>query len=328
MKTEIEKRHQAPASQREMRGRASLEKRAITDAEKAEGYIGAITGKIPFNSDSQILSKRGRSKPFVERIAPDAFKKSISEDRDIMATAGHSDDPLAAFAVIGKNLSITTTDGELRWEALIPDTRAGKDLLKLVDMGIISGTSFEFEVRSKDGEKWEKRDANTDERTILDAKLLEFNPVKWPAYLGTSLTVEMRRAERATAAHDQDDRSNYYRADGIVDYYDPTITADSKFAANALNRATWALTDALDYLRAAPAGLMADYAKAEVAASAASATTLIAWLAANGATVNPALQARAADKLAEARAATAKPELSHADNDRERRFRILQLDSR
>lgn len=318
-----EYRH-APTARGEIRGRASLERRTLTDAEKAAGYIGAVRGRIPFNSDSQVLTKRGRSKPFVERISPEAFKRSLKEDKDIMASAGHTDDPLSTIGIIGENLTVTADERELTWESLVPDTQAGKDLLLLVDKKILRGTSFEFEVRGAAGEKWEKRDDRLDERTILDARLLEFNPVKWPAYLDTSLTVEMRRRERATEAEPADERGTYYRSPGCpVDYYDPTITADTKYAGIALSRATYALTDSLEYLRAAPAGALADYARAEVAAAAANAKTLVDWLAANGAEVNAEAIKRANEKLAEARQADPALSTQSPPSARETRLRIL-----
>jgi uncharacterized protein len=334
---------------REVRARASLERRALTEAEKSAGYIGAIKGVIPYNSDSEILSKRGRPKPFVEKIAPDAFKRSLSEDKDIMGFAGHTDDPLAALGRIGENITVTSDERSMTWEALVPDTQAGRDMLSLVDKKIIRGTSFEFEIRGAAGEKWEKRDDRLDERTILDAKLIAFNPVAWPAYSDSSLTVELRRRSRHDAGEEIDaseSRGAYLSANGggCVDWYDPTITPDTKFAGNALSRATWALTDALEYLRAVEAiatsgsavkaGALVDYARAEVAASAANAKTLVDWLATNGAEVNPAAVQRARDKLAEARAATPPPAAPAAasatqspDYDRERRARILNLSS-
>ena len=305
----------------EKRGRCSLERRELTDAEKTAGYIGAIRGVIPFNSDSHVLTMRGRTKPFVERIAPDAFKRSLAEDKDIMATAGHSDDPLAAIGLIGENLTVTTNEREMVWDSLVPDTQAGKDLLRLIGLKIIRGTSFEFEVRGKTGEKWEKRDDNTDERTIVDARLLEFNPVKWPAYLDTALTVEMRK--RPTGQ--QDERRSYwlYQDDDYM-YGDPTITADAAFAQAALGAETSELTESLRYLRESPAGALADYARAQVTESAAAVKTLTDFLATNGATVNPDLQARAQEKLAEAREATKdKPISNPLPSARERRLRLL-----
>lgn len=338
---------------REVRARASLERRALTEAEKSSGYIGAIKGVIPYNSDSEILSKRGRTKPFIEKIAPDAFKRSLAEDKDIMGFAGHTDDPLAALGRIGENITVISDQRSMTWEALVPDTHAGRDMLSLVDKKIIRGTSFEFEVRGTAGEKWEKRDDRLDERTILDAKLIAFNPVAWPAYSDSSLTVELRRRTRHDSADDADaaeSRGAYLSANGggCVDWYDPTITPDTKFAGNALNRATWALNDALEYLRAVEAiassgsavkaGALVEYARAEVAASAANAKTLVDWLAANGAEVNSAAVQRAREKIGEAREVTpsqAAPAASPAaslptnspDYDRERRARILTLSS-
>lgn len=179
----------------ELRGISGIETRELSQDENESGYIGAIKGRIPFDSDSKVMMRkdaRGNIIQFVERIARGAFDKSLSEDRDIVATIGHADDPLSAVAVIGKNLFITTDERSMNWEALIPDTRAGKDAMKLVEMGIISGTSFEF-IPNKGGERFEKRASDgIIVRTITDARLFEVNPVKMPAYLGTSFTVEMR----------------------------------------------------------------------------------------------------------------------------------------
>lgn len=277
---------------RELRARASLEKRALTDAEKSAGYIGALAGVIPFNSDSVLLTMRGRAKPFVEQIAPDAFKRSLQEDRDIMANAGHTDDPLAALGRIGENLTVTTNDKELRWEALLPDTPAARAMLQLVDKKIIRGTSFEFEVRGDAGQRWEKRDDQTDLRTITDARLIAFNPVTWPAYEDSSLTVELRRRDRRA-----------YSVMQPEDYQwcDCTVTDDVAYALASLGGETAELSEALRYLRENPAGAHVAYATQEVADAAEAITALSAWLAANGATVPTDMQERAAAATQEAK---------------------------
>ena len=41
-----------------------------------------------------------------------------------VAIVGHTDDPLAAVARQGANLTLTETASELRWEAVLPDTSA------------------------------------------------------------------------------------------------------------------------------------------------------------------------------------------------------------
>jgi HK97 family phage prohead protease len=258
----------------EIRGIARLECRSLTDEEKSAGFIGAIRGSIPFNADSQVMQRRdksGKIRPFVERIAPEAFTRSLAEDRDIVATAGHAEDPLSAFAILGENLTIETNERSMDWEAKVPDTQAGRDLMTLVEMGIIKGTSFEFLPR-ENGETWEKRGADMDVRTITDARLFEVNPVKWPAYLGTSLTVEMRGRYATPGAWD----SRY-------DHYDSTVTGPVSYAQSMLQPLTAWLTNSLEFLRDQPDSTLAAFARKHVDQIAEQITELTAWLKDNGA---------------------------------------------
>jgi phage head maturation protease len=313
----------APSVDRERRMIAGrVETRALTDAEKTAGYIGALTGVIPLNTDSVILRDRrfNNGKPFVERIAPKAF-----EDRaDVIAVVGHTDDPLAAVARSGANLTIVESDKEIRWEALLPNTQAGRDLAelgpkvdadgKVVREGIIRGTSFEFELGAED--KWETRADGTSVRTVVRGKLARVNPVLDPAYADSSISVSERGAGR-----DSEHRGYWVYQQGDFAWSDPTITGDAAFALAQLGCETCALSDALFYLRSTPAGALRDHATAKVAAAAANVAALTAWLAANGATVNPDYLTRAAEKLREAREKSAPPEIS--ETPRESALRIL-----
>ena len=259
----------------EVRGIASLECRSLSDEEKAAGFVGVIKGSIPFNADSQVMQRRdksGKVRPFVERIDPNAFAKSLAEDRDIVATAGHADDPLSAFAIFGENLTITTSERSMDWEAKVPDTQSGRDLMTLIDMGIIKGTSFEFLPR-ENGETWEKRGTDMEVRTITDARLFEVNPVKWPAYLGTTLTVEMRGRYSDTVTSGYD----YYYG------YDDTITGPISYAQGMLLSLTSWLTNSLEYLRDQPQSSLADFARRHVDQIASQITELTEWLKTNGA---------------------------------------------
>lgn len=259
----------------EVRGLAKIECRQLTDEEKSAGYVGVLSGSIPFNADSQVMQKRdkgGRVVNFVERIDPGAFAKSITEDRDIVATAGHAEDPLSAFAMIGKNLTITTNERSMDWEAKVPDTQAGRDLMTLVDMGVIKGTSFEFLPR-ENGETWETRSGDMQVRTITDARLFEVNPVKWPAYLGTSLTVEMR----GRYAEDANEYGYYYG-------YDETLTGPVNYGQNMLGMLVAMMTNSLEFLRDQPESTLAEFARKHVDQVAGQITGLTAWLQENGAT--------------------------------------------
>ncbi len=265
-----------------------VEIRALTDAEKSDGYIGALTGHIPLNSDSVVLRDRrlNNGQPFVERIAPKAFAGA----EDVMAMAGHTEDTLAAFARQGVNLTITESATELRWDALIPNTSAGRDLLELGAKKIVRGTSFEFGVGATD--KWEKRSDGTAVRTVEAGTLLTVNPVIWPAYDESDLTVSMRSRSR---------RAYYVMQPEDYIYCDDTASADLGYALASLGGETAELTEALRYLRENPQGAHAAYATQEVADASAAITALTAWLAANGATVPADMQARATKATTEAR---------------------------
>lgn len=318
----------------ERRARRCLELRAATADEKAAGYIGALEGDIPYSSDSALLSKRGRPRPFVEQIAPDAFKRSLAEDKDIMGFAGHTDDPLAAFARVGENLHFTTSASGLHYRALIPDTQAGRDLLALVEKKIIRGTSFEFEVRGEAGERWEQRDSGTDLRIITEARLLAVNPVAWPAYPESELSVSLRDRGNSPAGESRGAWIGNSYVEGYGHHGDPLAGPDLAFCLGAIAIEMSRLQDAQAYLRALPAGEHAARAQAIVTAAAAALAELIDWLAANGATPSAegtALAERARAAVAEVRGA---PNHSPADHhltamaDRERRLRLLQLGSR
>lgn len=324
----------------ELRARASLERRALTAEEKAAGYIGALRGTIPYDADSEVLTQRGRPRPFVERIAPGAFDASLVGRRDIVAAAGHTDDPLASLGRVGANLTLASDARALTWEALVPDTSAGRDLVTLVDKGIITGTSFEFEVDGEAGQKWEARDARTDQRTITSARLVALNPVVWPAYSDSSLTVELRRRCAPAAG---ETRGAYLSHDGepAADWSDPTLSGPVKFATAALHRAIYALADAQEFLRAEAALVAAGQpasdaaivalAGAEATAAAERAAALVDWVAANGAAVPAAVLDRARARLAEARTAAAAAPADAAALElalRERRRRRLQFPSR
>jgi phage head maturation protease len=268
-----------------------VETRALTDVEKSAGYIGALVGVIPINSDSGVLRDRrlNNGQPFVERIAPKAF----ADAADVVAIAGHTDDPLAAFARQGANLTISEGEKEIRWEALLPDTTAARDLAQLGAKGILRGTSFEFDLGAED--KWEKRSDGTAVRTVTKGQLRAVNPVLWPAYDDSALTVSMRsRARRGIYAS--------------AETYAYNLTCDAAYALEALCDEIESLGNALDYLRCtqtpgtSSSGALADYARGEVTESAESIAELTAWLAANGAEVNPDLLERATKAQTEAQA--------------------------
>lgn len=279
---------------RELRAHRKIERRDLTDAEKASGYIGAVRSIIPYNSDSGELRDRSlnNGKSFREQIAPGAFKRSLAADTagNVLAFVGHTDDPLAAFARSGANLTFRDTDSGLEWEALAPDTAACRDLMKLVDSGVIRGASFEFSIAGS-GERWEKRDG-ADIRIVTDATLYAVNPVAWPAYDDGALTVALRsRSHRDLYA---------YSYDGS--YAEPKDDVD--FAEAALAQELNEFTAAQDYLRDNPQGAHVAYAQRVVEECPVEIKAMLDWLVANGGKPEADTMERAKAVAAQKRSAT------------------------
>lgn len=308
-----EQRHAAGPARERRCYLAKVETRALSDAEKSAGYIGALTGIIPLATDSVTLRDRSlnNGQPFVERIAPRAFEGAGTAD--VIAVVGHTDDPLAAFARTGANLTLSESATEIRWEALLPNTQAGRDLAELGAKQIIRGTSFEFERGAAD--TWSKRDDGTAVRTVTRGTLVRVNPVLDPAYGTSELTVSTRAAGRTRRGFYAMSDAGYAGGMGEGERCPPDVC----FAEEQLCDELECFGAAQSYLRDNPTGAHRAYAEREVAECAANIRTLLDWLTANGATpaADPALLERAAA------AARQVPALSFSEDARETRLRIL-----
>lgn len=126
--------------------------------------------------------------PFIETIAPGAFRKTLSESPNVVFLVNHEGLPLAAT----KNGTLTLTEDErgLFMDAVIADTTQGRDLYTLVERGDVDQMSFAFRViRQKYNE-----DRTT--RTLTEISLSDgdVSAVTFPAYPTTS--IEAREALR------------------------------------------------------------------------------------------------------------------------------------
>jgi hypothetical protein len=140
-----------------------------------------------FNQWTEISSWWGGSL-WDERIAPGAFKKTISE-ADIRALWNHDDN-----VVLGRNkagtLELREDDKGLAITLTPPDSEWGRPVLEAVRRGDVSGMSIAFQVMQED---WEYGDKKKDpkaktRRTIKEVKLFEVSPVTFPAYPQTDIS--------------------------------------------------------------------------------------------------------------------------------------------
>jgi HK97 family phage prohead protease len=127
--------------------------------------------------------------PFIERIAPGAFRKTLTETPDVRLLINHEGLPLART----KNGTLRLQEDQtgLYMDADLPDTQAARDLYTLVERGDVDQMSFAFRVIRQ---KWNE---GRTERTLTELSLADgdVSVVTYPAYPTTS--VEAREQLRA-----------------------------------------------------------------------------------------------------------------------------------
>ncbi len=154
--------------------------------------IGLLTGEFAvFNQWTEINSAwEGQ---FLERISPSAFNKTFDENRAGMKVLyDHGHDPQIGNKPLGSISELRATDTGAYYEVPLFDTSYNRDLLPGLKAGVY-GASFRFKVMREDFVKAPERgEHNPDglpERTITEARVMEFGPVTFPAYEGATAGV-------------------------------------------------------------------------------------------------------------------------------------------
>jgi hypothetical protein len=119
--------------------------------------------------------------PFIEKIAPGAFRKTLSETPDVRLLVNHEGLPMART----KNGTMRLSEDEkgLFFEAELANTQEARDLYTLVERGDVDQMSFAFRVIRQN---WSK---DRSERTLTEVSLSDgdVSIVTYPAYTATSV---------------------------------------------------------------------------------------------------------------------------------------------
>lgn len=141
-------------------------------------------GKMRLSGYAAVFNDPSVPLPFSERIAPGAFRKTLSETPDVRLLINHEGLPLART----KNSTLALSEDEvgLRFDAELPDTSEARDLYTLIQRGDVDQMSFAFRVIRQ---KW---NSDRTERTLTEVSLADgdVSVVTYPAYPTT--TVEAR----------------------------------------------------------------------------------------------------------------------------------------
>jgi hypothetical protein len=144
-----------------------------------------------FNQWTEI---RGADGDFLERMAPGAFKKTLRESAGrIRVQFQHGRDPSIGDKPIGVPVTLREDSvGAYYSVALFTDASYVADLLPALRAGQL-GSSFRFQTLQQDRVRWPKKSdynpTGLEERTVKEARLLEFGPVVFPAYQNATANV-------------------------------------------------------------------------------------------------------------------------------------------
>jgi uncharacterized protein len=184
----------------------SIEVREDGDGMSFSGYAAV------FNSASEPL-------PFIERIAPGAFRKSLRSRNDIKFLWNHDAGEILGSTRAG-TLTLTEDATGLRVDGTLPNTSRGRDVAELLRRNDIDSMSFGFSV-PQGGDKWNE---DGSERTLKSVRLHEVSLVAWPAYTATAGTVAVRGLDKIARAAEVDADA---LADALLKIEDgQTITTD------------------------------------------------------------------------------------------------------
>jgi HK97 family phage prohead protease len=119
--------------------------------------------------------------PFIEKIAPGAFRKTLSETPDVRLLVNHEGLPMARTK--NGTMRLSEDDKGLFFEAELANTQEARDLYTLVERGDVDQMSFAFRVIRQN---WSK---DRSERTLTEVSLSDgdVSIVTYPAYTATSV---------------------------------------------------------------------------------------------------------------------------------------------
>jgi HK97 family phage prohead protease len=162
---------------------------------RASSELGMPTMHGFFSRFNQWTEIRSRFEGnFLERVAPGAFKRTFNNNREAMrALFQHGKDPQIGDKPLGP-ITELREEGDIGayYEVPLLDTAYNREIIPGLEAGLY-GASFRFSVVVDDYDPTPGESAHNPsglpERTVKEAKVMEFGPVTFPAYAGATAGV-------------------------------------------------------------------------------------------------------------------------------------------
>lgn len=171
-----------------------VERRADSEVDTITGYAAVFYDEK--QRDATQFRLWGNT---YERILPGAFDDALKED-DVRCLFNHRDEFILGRSS-SETLKLSIDAVGLRYECVLPNTSAGRDLRESMARKDIRESSFGFTLRGGvDDEAWAEEtvkiegggEAKVIVRQLKRVKLYDVSPVTFPAYTGTSSEIAQR----------------------------------------------------------------------------------------------------------------------------------------
>lgn len=146
---------------------------------------------MTFSGYAALFDSPSHPLPFIERIKPGAFTRSLKSRNNVFMFYNHDSSEILASSRAG-TLRLYEDDRGLRVEADIAPTSRGRDVSTLIKRGDLYGMSFGFSVPTG-GDEW---NSDGTERTLKSVRLGEVSIVASAAYPQTEGTVAVRGLDK------------------------------------------------------------------------------------------------------------------------------------
>lgn len=169
----------------------------MTDVQSAVLYTAAPERRInPFRPELRLASDGSGPKHivgyasvfdrlsrnlggFVERVNQRAFNASKANGFEGAVCRWNHNDDFLLGTIAGRTCSIDVDGTGLLYDAVPPDTTAGRDVMVLMGRGDVAFSSFAFRAAEDD---WALSDFGLPLRTLLSMEVIDVAPVTTPAY--------------------------------------------------------------------------------------------------------------------------------------------------
>jgi HK97 family phage prohead protease len=157
-----------------------LEQRVGTDPPYITGYAAPFFRAGDPGTEYQLYDD------LVERIMPSAFDRALKED-DIRALFNHNLDFVLGRMLAG-TLELISDNFGLRYRIAPPDTQIARDVIKSIERGDVSGSSFSFLIHPN-GANYFKDGTGRYVRELHSVQLFDVGPVTFPAYKASTSSI-------------------------------------------------------------------------------------------------------------------------------------------